>query len=262
MAKSSIHIKPIKIGSEQHNERIKKLTYVREDLSHLNSSYKVKTIAEAKAFIVQNCKEKTGRSIQEKSTPIREGVLLIDKHHTAEDLKKVADKLEQRFGIKTIQAYCHKDEGHYDKFTKEWKPNYHAHMVFDWTDHQTGKTLKLNRDDMAKVQTIVAEQLSLERGISSSKTHLNALQFKTQEETKDLEKIHNLKNGLAEAQKIVDEIKPLKEEVKGLTEAKKGLEFDNELLRANKKHLENKVEEQREELKEVQEQKKGHRLSL
>lgn len=185
--KSSIHIQPVKFGSEQHNNREKKLDYVREDLSYLNSSFKIQNIDEAKVFAEKNCKEKTGRSMQVKATPIREGVLLIERYHTEKDLKKLAEKLEERFGIKTIQGYCHKDEGHYDKITNEWKPNYHAHMVFDWTDHVTGKSLKLNREDMAELQTIVAQELGLERGHSSNKEHLTALQFKNQEEAKKLE---------------------------------------------------------------------------
>jgi hypothetical protein len=185
--KSSINIQPVKFGSEQHNNREKELDYVRVDFSYLNSCFKIKTIEEAKQFAEKNCKEKTGRSMQLKATPIREGVLLIERHHTADDLKKIGEKLEERFGIKTIQGYCHKDEGHYDKITNEWKPNYHAHMVFDWTDHKTGKSLKLNRQDIAEVQTIVAHELGLERGHSSHKEHLTALQFKNQEEAKKLE---------------------------------------------------------------------------
>jgi hypothetical protein len=185
--KSSINIQPVKFGSEQHNNREKELDYVRADLSYLNSSFKTKTIEEAKQFAEKNCKEKTGRAMQSKATPIREGVLLIERHHTAADLKRIGQKLEERFGIKTIQGYCHKDEGHYDKITNEWKPNYHAHMVFEWTDHKTGKSLKLNRQDMAEVQTIVAQELGLERGHSSHKEHLTALQFKNHEEAKKLE---------------------------------------------------------------------------
>ena len=83
--------------------------------------------------------------MQAKATPIREAVLLIKENHSVADLKNLGDQLQERFGIKTIQAYCHKDEGHYDKKTNEWKPNLHGHMVFDWTDHNTGKSIKLDQ---------------------------------------------------------------------------------------------------------------------
>ena len=48
MASSSINVQAIKGGSQQHNEREKALDYVKKELSHLNSSYKTCTVAEAK----------------------------------------------------------------------------------------------------------------------------------------------------------------------------------------------------------------------
>lgn len=65
-------------------------------------------------------------------------------------------------------------------------------MVFDWTDEK-GKTIKLNRYQMSEMQTIVAEELEMERGISSNKQHLSAVSFKVQEEEKRLK---NLKEQL------------------------------------------------------------------
>ena len=262
MGKSSIHIVPVKGGSESHNQRLKALSYVRSDLSYLNSSFHLKSIQEAKNFAERNCKEKTGRKMQDKATPIREGVLLINKHHTAEDLKRLSRVLEQRFGIKTIQGYCHKDEGHYDKITNEWRPNYHAHMVFDWTNHQTGKSIKLNREDMSEFQSIVAGELNLERGHNSSIKHLNAVQFKTQQEIRNLQNLHQLKNGLTEAQKVIEQAIPLKKEIDGLKSDKKRLEEENTLLRANKNHLEKKIEVGRSELKQLEEQKTNRGFKL
>lgn len=270
MSKSSIHVLPVKAGSEKHNQREKELSYVRSDLSRLNSSFVVKSIAEAKAFAEKNCKEKTGRAMQAKATPIREGVLLIDKHHTADDLKKLAEKIEQRFDIKTIQGYCHKDEGHYDKETKEWKPNYHAHMVFDWTDHATGKSIKMSRDDMAELQTIVANSLELERGVSSSKVHLNAIQYKSQQEQKDLEKIHNLSNGLFEAKAVIEKAQTIQKEIEPLKKTQQHLSSEVEALQEKKKQYSDLAErekqraiEQRQQaeaeaqkIKEIQQQQK------
>jgi hypothetical protein len=185
MAKSSIHIQPVKAGSERHNRREQKLDYVRNDLSYKNESFSTSDISERLKFVTENYKQKTGQKMQAKATPIREGVLLISENHTIEDLKKLGQKLEQRFGIKTIQAYTHKDEGHYDKITEVWKPNLHAHMVFDWTDHETGKSLKLDKQDISELQTIVAEELGLERGISSDVKHLNAIQYKEEQAKKN-----------------------------------------------------------------------------
>ena len=49
--------------------------------------------------------------MQRKATPIREGIVLINPQHQAEDLIRLGQKLQERFGIKLIQAYTHKDEG-------------------------------------------------------------------------------------------------------------------------------------------------------
>jgi hypothetical protein len=238
MGKSSIHIRPVKAGSEQHNEREKKLTYVRDDLSHLNTSFKLETIAQAKAAAAAVCKEKTGRTMQAKATPIREGVLLIEERHTAEDLRKLGQAIEERFGIRTIQGYAHKDEGHYDQATSKWKPNYHGHLVFDWTDHSTGKSIKMSRDDMAELQTVVAKELGLERGQSSSVRHLNAIQYKRQQEEETLVNTYKLANGMPDAFKAIREGEAIKKELEPLRTRKQSLEEANFWLQANKDHLE------------------------
>ena len=114
--------------------------------------------------------------MQAKATPIREAVVVIKSETTMEDLKKLSDAYRQRFGIDTFQIAIHKDEG-YPK--GEWKPNQHAHLVFDWTNQETGKSLKLNRQDMVEMQTITAEVLQMDRGVSSDKQHLTAQQYKS-----------------------------------------------------------------------------------
>ena len=122
-------------------------------------------------------KEKTGRAMQEKErerkgkngkiikvagcSPIREGVLLIKSDTTLADVKKFGEECQRRWGITPLQIFLHKDEGHWlsgqpeveDKESfqvgeKWFKPNYHAHIVFDWMNHDTGKSQKLNDDDM------------------------------------------------------------------------------------------------------------------
>ena len=187
MSKTSIHIEPCKIGSsEQHNQRLKHLDYVRPDLSHRNESWV--GVADLPAHLNDLktlVKEKTGRAMQAKATPIREGVIVIKQDTTIEQLRGLADAIEQRWGIKTLQIYTHMDEGHTDS-EGAWKPNLHAHIVFDWVDHETGKSIKLSRQDMAEMQTMVADCLDMERGESSDLKHLGAIQYKTQAEEQRL----------------------------------------------------------------------------
>lgn len=188
MSKTSIHIEPCKIGSsEAHNQRMKHLDYVRPELSHLNESWV--GVADLPAHLNDLktlVKDKTGRKMQAKATPIREGVIVIRQDTTIEQLKGFATAIEQRWGIKTLQIYTHKDEGHTDS-EGSWKPNLHAHIVFDWIDHTTGKSIKLSRQDMAEMQTMVADCLDMVRGESSDLKHLGAIQYKTQAEAECLQ---------------------------------------------------------------------------
>lgn len=187
MAKqTSINVQPVKGGSEQHNKRTKELDYVRKDLSHLNQYWESDTQANRLANIKALYQSKTGQKMQAKATPIREGVVVIQDSTTMADLHRLADAYRDRLGIEVFQIAIHRDEGH--KGSKEWKPNLHAHLVFDWTDHSTGKSVKLNRQKMAEMQTITAEVLGMERGKSSEKKHLTAQQYKAASETERAEK--------------------------------------------------------------------------
>lgn len=260
---SSIHIKPVKPSSERHNKREQDLSYVRKDLSHENSSFSVATISETRKEIEKAYRETRGQKLPKTATPIREGVLLIDKHHTAQDLAFLAAKLEERFGIKAIQGYCHKDEGHYDKITKEWKPNYHAHMVFKWTDEK-GISIKMDKDQMSEMQTIVAQELGLERGVKSTKIHIDAKTFKSKKLEEELKLMYKVENVLPEAIKVIKTSKGIQKEIEGLKESKNSLEkkvseleTKSELTRANLKYLENKTEAQRQELQKIEEEKKA-----
>ena len=92
-----------------------------------------------------------------------------------------------------MQIFMHKDEGHWlsgepDAGDKEsfkiggrwFKPNYHAHIVFDWMNHDTGKSCKLNDDDMMEMQTLASDILSMERGqskVETGKEHLERNDF-------------------------------------------------------------------------------------
>ncbi len=223
---TSIHIETVKSGSEEHNQRLKPLDYIREDLKHLNEEWTSDTISNRRSVLKKMVKEKTGRKLQEKASPIREGVVVIKQDTTLEDLRKFADRLEHRWGIKTFQIYTHKDEGY--KNSNKWKPNLHAHMVFDWINHETGKSIKLSRGEYAEMQTILAETLGMKRGKSSEKKHLNSIQFKVQAEEKRLEERFELYQKLQEkannlsstAGELLKRIKPLENKINAL-ESKK-----------------------------------------
>ena len=214
MAQTSIHFQAVKGGSEEHNKRTKKLDYVHHELSSQNDYWQSDTQEARLAFVTQNAKAKTGRKMQAKATPIREAVVVIEDTTTMDDLKKLAKRFNDRFGIDVFQIAIHKDEG-YKKSKDGIKLNLHAHLVADWTDHESGKSLKLNRNDMAEMQTICAEVLGMERGKSSEKQHLSAIQYKIAAEEQRAEAIESKTRGLGIIQKnLSNDISDLLLEVK------------------------------------------------
>jgi len=132
------------------------------------------------------------------SEPIREGVAVITEATTMEQMKSLANQIEQRWGIKTKAIYAHLDEGHEhlvtDKDHQQGKYldsaegstiflwNHHAHYVFDWTDHETGQCINLNRHDMSELQDMLANALKMERGKKSDKKWRDAHTFKAEQE--------------------------------------------------------------------------------
>ena len=203
-SKASDHVKPCNIAqSEAHNRRdteyIKSLNpkklYIRTELSHKNESYvspemKGVSLQQHYGAIKYMVKQKTGRAMQEKdvtlkngkvrkgSTPIRESVVNIKEFTTMEDLLRYVHAIEKRWGIHALQIHIHKDEGHYEnpEDPATWEPNYHAHIIWDWMNHSTGKSWKLNGKDMSDMQTLVAETLNMERGVSKDETGLEHLE--------------------------------------------------------------------------------------
>lgn len=227
MAKTCIRVEACKIGSaERHNLRSKELDYIRPELTHRNEQWVERSIAEVHQDITKKYKAATGQGLQKKATPIREGVIVISEDTTLQQLQNLAEKLEERFGVHAFQIYTHKDEGAnvWNGREEAWKPNYHAHMIFDWTDGHTGKTAKLNKHDMAEIQTITAECLNMERGVSSDRKHLSAMQYKNQMETekaeqlqKDIEQLsRKYSTGTQKVNQTLDELDTARKELKSM----------------------------------------------
>ena len=208
-----------KVGSsEVHNLREKQLSYVVPEMSHLNESVIHEHIPEALARIETTYTEVTGQRMQPAATPLKEAVLVIREDTTMEQVEKFGELCRQELGITPIQFHIHRDEGHYDSATKEWKPNLHAHIVFDCTcrEHRLverpakfskemkskngkpptklidnyGKIVRLSKADMSRMQDLASIATGMERGVASDKVHLDAQRYKAQviaEEVKALE---------------------------------------------------------------------------
>ena len=201
-AKASDHVKPCNIEqSERHNRRDAdyiaslnpRILYVRTDLSPNNESYVAPdmqgiSLQQHYDAIKAMVKQKTGRAMQEKkvmvtgkngkqkerngSSPIRESVVNIKPNTTMNDLLKYTKKVHERWGVRAIQIHIHRDEGHYENPNdlSTWKPNLHAHIIWDWMNHETGKSYKLGKKDMEELQDMAAETLEMERGQRKAET--------------------------------------------------------------------------------------------
>lgn len=208
-----------KVGSsETHNLREKQLSYVVPEMSHLNESVIHEHIPEALARIETTYTEVTGQRMKPTATPLKEAVLVIRDDTTIVQVEKFGELCRQELGITPIQFHIHRDEGHYDSATKEWKPNLHAHIVFDCTcrEHRLverpakfskemkskngkpptklidnyGKIVRLSKADMSRMQDLASIATGMERGVASDKVHLDAQRYKAQviaEEVKVLE---------------------------------------------------------------------------
>ncbi|WP_104404929.1 mobilization protein [Prevotella sp. MGM2] len=192
-------------------------------------------------------KEKTGRAMQEKErerkgkngkiikvagcSPIREGVLLIRPETTLADVREFGEECQRRWGITPLQIFLHKDEGHWlggkpDTEDKEsfqvggkwFKPNYHAHIVFDWMNHDTGKSRKLNDEDMAAMQTLASDILMMERGQSKNvtgKEHLERNDFIIEKQKAELQRIDAAKRHKEQQVELAEqELKQVKSEIR------------------------------------------------
>lgn len=189
MAKTSFHLTACDIeSSELHNKRLRKLDYVRQELTPLNETfnYTDRTLKAELKRIRADVKAKTGRALQKNAIPIKEGVAVIDQGTTMEQLKEFCKRCQDEFGIIPLQIYMHKDEGH--KGSKTWIPNLHAHIV--WRMYgEDGRNVRISNIDCARMQTILAECLGMERGQSSDRKHLSSLQFKVAEEEGRVKKL-------------------------------------------------------------------------
>ena len=221
--KTSIHICAAKYGAEKHNRREKEMKHVHPEYSHLNKSWEAndfksvadeihkakerysqkhfcrKAVIDQKGNKVWSIDPSKPKKMPKNSEPIREGVAVITETTTMEQMKTLAEQIELRWGIKTKAIYAHLDEGHEHLVTDKdhqhgkyldsqegttiflW--NYHAHYVFDWTDHETGQCINLNRHDMSELQDMLAHTLKMERGKKSDKKWRDAHTFKAEQET-------------------------------------------------------------------------------
>ena len=282
--KASVHVKPCNIAqSELHNRRdpeyIKKLNpkilYVRLELTKHNASYVAPgmegvSLQQHLESIRVMVKQKTGRAMQEKdvkytgkggkiltrqgASPIRECVVVTEHDTKLKDVLRFTKEVEKKWGIKALQVHLHRDEGHYEVpgDEKTWVPNYHAHIIWDWMDHSTGKSIKLNADDMSTMQDMVAEALDMERGQKKCETgldHLERNDFILQKQEKEKKRLEEEKRkAQSEKAKAENKANEAKEEAKKAVEEKDEAEKKAQEAKTALTSAESKITEKQSEI--------------
>jgi hypothetical protein len=180
MAKSSAHFSSTG-GDDSHNERVGDVPdYVQSILDrnldlekNLTASLErnkiagryFKTFSEVKEFIKSDYQENSyrGRGINKTTKIFREAVINLNDNHTTADIVKLGKMLKKEFGISTLSAHIHNDEGYIDRHG-EFIRNKHLQIQTTWYQFGEGKFWKPKKKDLSNLQTRIAEVLGMERG--------------------------------------------------------------------------------------------------
>ena len=159
-----------------HNDRSQTVDHAYPQFSNLNEVDLSAFLAEEKYLrmltqAILNYMARTGQRVQVDPRNIRRSaIVLIEDRHTLDDVRRLCDAIERKYGWRTIQIAIHRDEGHFDE-NGVWHPNLHAHIEF-FVLGADGVNLYKSRDfgplKMKELQTIAANVLGMRRSINYS----------------------------------------------------------------------------------------------
>ena len=169
-----------------------------------------------------------------------EAVVNLDEKHNLDDVKKVADFIQQKYHLQPCSIALHHDEGYKDKDSAV-KYNHHAHLCFLTMEHGISTMRKIRSKELRQMQSEVAELLGMERGKENSKaTRLDHKQYR--EKAKELEQkdalyekeIYSLEQALDTAH---DRDLETQEELLTLKEQKKIVEAERKKYKDEADHI-------------------------
>lgn len=274
MAVSSINFQKSSEHSYKHNFRTDSPNYLLKKEDRLENSYWENELSAKEIFENELSKaNRRGGRIPKFENSHWEAVLNLNKEHTLDDVKKIADYLENKLNITCATIAVHRDEGHYkgDKACY----NFHAHLTFVTykNGQQNWRKERIKPQTLSEIQTEVAKILKMERGQENSeKTRLSAKQYKkvAQElEAKDQEiqeiiQIQNQKNELIQDkdQKVQELIQIQNQEIQELKTKNQELEAELKKEKLSKAKLEAKYKKELEkELEKLRKNSKNQGFS-
>ena len=165
-------------------------------------------------------------------------VVNIKPETTMNDLKKLAQHFNDKYGFQCYQIAIHRDEGHIND-DGEKEINHHAHLEFITLDKNTGKQLFKLRDfnpqKMREIQTEVAEILQMERGQDKRISGAKRIEPRAYARLKEQER--------QEKREIKKELESTKETLKNTTQELETTKKELKALSANA--INKRVEQER-----------------
>lgn len=242
---TSCHTIEAKSGALRHNRREAKLSNVNPNLTHLNESWESPIIKKkeeggegrsidslvkerADHYRLKHGRSAPGYGPNGKSVPpdrraafIRESCVVIKQETTLEDVQRFADSVCSEFGVKCLGIWLHKDEGyHRSKYIEgdtNWKPNLHAHVLFDWYLFDKGRVARSTSNWYSLMQDMAAAALNMERGEKSERKHIASKAFAEQQAE---QRIATLEDKAAQLERSIKaQTKQLENKEKKLKEA-------------------------------------------
>ena len=219
MAKASINFQKTKANSVAETTRQFEANYLLPKQYRKKNEYWSIGRSDEEVFYTELAKAKRkGGRIPKPENSLWEAVLNLNENHTMEDVKKVAEHIEKKFNIICTRIAIHRDEGKVfvgNNGSETVKYNYHAHLNFvTYKDgKQNWRRALIRKQDLAELQTEVAEILGMERGkVNSPNVRANHRELrknydKIMKQRESLEKVEQLEQELEQKNLTVKELK-------------------------------------------------------
>ena len=224
--KSSINFKPSKDHQVFHNTTIRPNYAIGGELEYDLKGYPARDL---KNKIISQAIENYNKNKAPKAPKFKaknyewSAVVNIKPETTMDDLKKLAEHLNKKYGFQCYQITIHRDEGHIND-DGEKEINHHAHLELITLDKETGKQRwNFTPRKLRELQTEVAEILQMERGIDKRISGAKRIEPRVYAEMKEKERANQkaLKKELESTKETLknttQELETTKKELKALS---------------------------------------------
>lgn len=232
---SSINFKKSFAINAEHNDRTLPPSYLIDNEKGAECDRNAEQARELKGQIIAQAKEayinRTNQRFQAKSYEWS-AVCNIKPDTTMDDLKRLAQHFNDKYGFQCYQIAIHKDEGHIDEDGKK-QINHHAHLEFVTLDKNTGinRQRELTPQKLRELQSEVSQILQMQRGIDKRISKAERIEPRKYAKQKETEK-KTTKQAINDLNKQIREIE--KQQREALKEADNAFQAERKrMIEAN-----------------------------